>query len=195
VPLELHTESAFDEFCPDWLLLGGVLNEERVPTMLAPVPEDAPTVPMLRPLFSPRYGRIDPEVVGREKDLSPEVVQALSRELAVAPADGLMPVLAEVDGYVVMNFDNYYFGRPGAEEDASALDELERRLLASAEAVVVGTGDVLVLDNRRAAHGRPAFEASYGERDRWLKRVCVISDEERIHRLEAPGALGHCILC
>lgn len=47
-----------------------------------------------------------------------------------------------------------------------------------AERVCVGirleAGDLLVIDNRRAVHGRTTFKANYDGRDRWLKRAYLV---------------------
>ena len=57
--------------------------------------------------------------------------------------------------------------------------ELER----VAVAVTLQAGDVLVIDNDVAVHGREPFRARYDGTDRWLKRVSVrLADRER-----APG--------
>ena len=37
-------------------------------------------------------------------------------------------------------------------------------------------GDLLIIDNRRAVHGRTAFTARYDGRDRWLKRSYLVGD-------------------
>jgi L-asparagine oxygenase len=35
---------------------------------------------------------------------------------------------------------------------------------------------LLIIDNRRAVHGRTAFTPRYDGRDRWLKRAYLVSD-------------------
>ena len=42
-----------------------------------------------------------------------------------------------------------------------------------ASRVCLKPGDVLLMDNRKGAHGRTAFTAFYDGHDRWLQRVYV----------------------
>jgi alpha-ketoglutarate-dependent taurine dioxygenase len=41
--------------------------------------------------------------------------------------------------------------------------------------VVLQAGDVLVIDNERAVHGRTPFVPRYDGTDRWLKRALVVT--------------------
>src|SRR5690606_35818967 len=56
-----------------------------------------------------------------------------------------------------------------AEALAAIVDELTR----AQQDVVVGQGDVLIVDNYRAVHGRRAFLPRFDGTDRWLKRMSV----------------------
>jgi alpha-ketoglutarate-dependent taurine dioxygenase len=40
---------------------------------------------------------------------------------------------------------------------------------------VLQAGDVLVIDNERAVHGRTPFVPRYDGTDRWLKRALVVT--------------------
>jgi len=42
--------------------------------------------------------------------------------------------------------------------------------------VVLSDGDVLVIDNDRAVHGRTPFVPRYDGTDRWLKRALVVRE-------------------
>jgi alpha-ketoglutarate-dependent taurine dioxygenase len=42
--------------------------------------------------------------------------------------------------------------------------------------VRLDTGDLLVIDNRRAVHARSQFTARFDGTDRWLQRMCAIRD-------------------
>jgi len=41
--------------------------------------------------------------------------------------------------------------------------------------VVLDDGDLLVIDNDRAVHGRTAFTPRYDGTDRWLRRALVVT--------------------
>jgi hypothetical protein len=77
-------------------------------------------------------------------------------------------------------------GRPGAERALHALmAELER----VQHAVVVERGDLLVVDNYLAVHGRKPFEVRYDGTDRWLKRMIVSRDLRKAAQVGATGGL------
>jgi L-asparagine oxygenase len=54
-----------------------------------------------------------------------------------------------------------------------ALHDAVRR---STEHVILQSGDILVIDNRRAVHGRTPFNPRYDGTDRWLKRALVVTE-------------------
>lgn len=57
-----------------------------------------------------------------------------------------------------------------------ALEAVKRAANRVRVGIRLAAGDLLVIDNRRAVHGRSAFEARYDGRDRWLKRAYLVSD-------------------
>jgi L-asparagine oxygenase len=58
---------------------------------------------------------------------------------------------------------------------ARALRELERVLDAQAETsrIYLQPGDLLLIDNRKAVHGRTSFRPAYDGADRWLQRIYI----------------------
>lgn len=67
----------------------------------------------------------------------------------------------------------------------AALDAVRRAAQRACMAVGLEAGDLLVIDNRRAVHGRSAFTPRYDGRDRWLKRAYLVGD--------LPGANADCL--
>src|SRR5260370_13551448 len=65
---------------------------------------------------------------------------------------------------------------PHDDEARNALDALLRQLRSSQYDVALEPGDLLIIDNYRAVHGRKPFQARYDGRDRWLKRISVTRD-------------------
>ncbi|MDH6709072.1 clavaminate synthase [Kitasatospora sp. MAA19] len=59
------------------------------------------------------------------------------------------------------------------QADKAALEALADALDSTAEAVHLGAGDLLVIDNLRTAHARTPFEARWDGKDRWLHRAYV----------------------
>ncbi|HEU4461950.1 MAG TPA: TauD/TfdA family dioxygenase, partial [Solirubrobacterales bacterium] len=67
----------------------------------------------------------------------------------------------------------------GDEEARSALLALREAAADVAIEVLLEAGDVLVVDNHRAFHGRTPFRARGDGRDRWLLRTYVARDLAR----------------
>ncbi|HVK26690.1 MAG TPA: TauD/TfdA family dioxygenase [Actinokineospora sp.] len=65
---------------------------------------------------------------------------------------------------------------PRAEE---ALAELAEAFDGAATSVRLDAGDLAIVDNRVAAHGRTAFRPRYDGADRWLQRTFVATDLRR----------------
>ncbi|MGW0664585.1 TauD/TfdA family dioxygenase [Streptodolium elevatio] len=65
---------------------------------------------------------------------------------------------------------------PGDRDAAYALHLAAEAADATAVGHVLEPGEVLVLDNRRAVHGRTTFTARYDGTDRWLLRAMVCAD-------------------
>lgn len=57
----------------------------------------------------------------------------------------------------------------------AALDVLHRAVKSATRHVVLTSGDLLVIDNDRAVHGRTPFTPRYDGTDRWLKRSLVVT--------------------
>jgi L-asparagine oxygenase len=64
-------------------------------------------------------------------------------------------------------------------EGERALELLRAAVMRNLVSVVLKPGDLLVIDNRRAVHGRTGFTPRYDGRDRWLRRCFVVSDLRR----------------
>jgi hypothetical protein len=72
----------------------------------------------------------------------------------------------------------------------AALQALRAAIERASHSIVLGAGDILVLDNRRCVHGRDSFGARYDGKDRWLRRLNISSDLLRITANQiAPGSL------
>ena len=73
------------------------------------------------------------------------------------------------------------------ERAHAALAAVKRAAQRACIGVRLAAGDLLIIDNRRAVHGRGAFSARYDGRDRWLKRVYLVSDLDAIGADRRPG--------
>jgi L-asparagine oxygenase len=59
---------------------------------------------------------------------------------------------------------------------SAALQTLATVIEREQESVVLTAGDLLVVDNHRAVHGRSPFPARFDGTDRWLQRTFVVDD-------------------
>jgi alpha-ketoglutarate-dependent taurine dioxygenase len=74
-----------------------------------------------------------------------------------------------------MNYDGEL--TVGVDADARhALAALADAIEVSYTSVVLADGDLLIVDNRRAVHGRSEFVARFDGADRWLQRTFVVDD-------------------
>lgn len=160
--LPFHTENSFAATRPDFILL---LCRRTGPTKV--------------PTFVLEVG----ELVSR---LSPTAVEVLGEPIfdVSSPASFGSPPFASRGGSVID------LGAPlrGLRTDLRGLltssevrgrDALEELWAASSGAgtpVALEPGEVLVIDNRRAAHARPAFKTEFDGQQRWLQRCLVRCD-------------------
>jgi len=119
--------------------------------------------------------------------LDADVVRVLRRprfrtgvDLSFGRGDGWMtapgPVLdRDVDGRWTLNYDGEL--TVGLDAGAcAALATLGDAITATYTSVVLDAGDLLVVDNRRAVHGRSEFRARFDGTDRWLQRTFVVDE-------------------
>jgi hypothetical protein len=169
VTLAWHTETAFHPHKPRYLLLLCLRGDPAATTTLCSVDEvlphlDRPTVAVLRQL---RF-RTRPD----ESFLAPGSRGELGAPMAVLSGDPDRPTFT-FDGDLMVGTD------PEAHE---ALAAVGRVIDDIATGVVLEAGDLLVVDNHRAVHGRSPFAARFDGTDRWLQRAFVVAD------LDASGA-------
>lgn len=69
----------------------------------------------------------------------------------------------------------------------SALAAIKRAAMRARRRIPLAAGDLLVIDNDRAVHGRAAFTPRYDGRDRLLKRAYLVRDLGAIREDRLPG--------
>ncbi len=62
------------------------------------------------------------------------------------------------------------------DEAREVVARLHAAIEAATTSVVLSPGDLLVIDNNRAVHGRSPFTARFDGTDRWLQRAFIVSD-------------------
>lgn len=82
--------------------------------------------------------------------------------------------LTQVDHRWVFVYDELLM-RGTTARAAAVLESLHRAVRLATRRVVLESGDLLVIDNDRAVHGRTPFTPRYDGTDRWLKRALVVT--------------------
>jgi L-asparagine oxygenase len=166
--LSAHTEDAFHPGRANLLLLACLRNHDAVPTSLASV----------------RHARLSAiERALLERPTLP-ILPDDSYDEADGPTAASPPEVATLwdgDTGLRIRYDPAYTPLEKADDDyRAAYDWLSDELERVAVEVTLGAGEVLVIDNDVAVHGRSPFQARYDGTDRWLKRVSVRQpDSER----------------
>jgi L-asparagine oxygenase len=162
VVLSAHTEDAFHPGRANVLLLACLRNHDDVPTSLASV----------------RHARLS--AIERALLERPTLPILPDDSYDEGDATGAMPGPPEVatlwdgEGGLRIRYDPAYTPLEQADGDyRAAYDWLSDELERIAVDVTLEAGEVLVIDNDVAVHGRQPFQARYDGTDRWLKRVSV----------------------
>lgn len=184
VVLDLHIEDAFSDFRCDHLGLLALRNHDMVPTTAVGISSIDVTGPEYAPLFEPRY-LIHPDDE-HLRNLKAAGVDA--GELCATPTAVLFGSPEAPD---VRLDPPYMEALPGDDVAAAALELLISELSANVEDVALAPGEVLIVDNHRALHGRKPFKARYDGTDRWMRRLTTVKDlrKSRVARATAASRI------
>lgn len=164
-----HTEDAFQQYPSDFIGLLGLRNHDGVRTGVSCAREWVPDA-RLDALFA--------IPVTQTPDLAYEG-EAHGRTGLALYGDPSTPCV---------RLDPHFLQRPLLPDVADALAALDDVVERTMRHVVVGPGDVLLVDNMRAVHSRDSFVPRYDGTDRWLKRVTVSRDACRTRSSRAGDA-------
>jgi Fe(II)/alpha-ketoglutarate-dependent arginine beta-hydroxylase len=176
LPINWHTEDAFHPCRADYVCLFCVRNPAAVATTVGFLDSSQLTAADRLLLSQPIFTfRPDPSYLVSDDAPVP------------GPTRGSVLFGDPADPY--LRFDNDYID---VHEDAAGVDEafdsLQRIVESNLIYLPLRPGDLLLLDNRRAVHGRAPFEAGYGGHDRWLKRTNVTRDIRLSRHLRRSAA-------
>lgn len=162
VNLMFHTEAAFHPHRPRYLLLLCLRGDPAARTTLSSIFEVLPHLPadVVDVLFETRFRTAVDEsyLHGRQN--------VLGEPIAVLTGDRARPSMV-FDADLMVGTD---------EEAAAALRVLGAATANLHTSVALTAGDLLVVDNAVAVHGRSPFAARFDGTDRWLQRTFVVGD-------------------
>lgn len=172
VLLELHVENAFHDNKPDYVGLLCVREDSTGDAKLC-TSSIRRALPLLSErtvavLAAPRFLTEPPPSFG---DLN-----------SVTPAHPILVGDPE-DPNILVDFAATHPLDDGA---AAAMAELREALMRTMSALALRVGDLAVVDNRLAVHGRTSFTPRYDGQDRWLHRVYAHLDHRR-SRVDRKG--------
>ncbi|MEU0413191.1 TauD/TfdA family dioxygenase [Streptomyces griseorubiginosus] len=161
VLLSPHTEDAFHPGRAHLLLLACMRNHDAVATTAASIRKV-------------RLGADDMALLSRPVlPILPDDAYAAARSFAGGEPPKV-PALWQTEAGPTLRYDPAYTPLDEAPADyRAAYDRLTAELERVSVAVALEPGDILVVDNDMAVHGRVPFQARYDGTDRWLKRASV----------------------
>jgi L-asparagine oxygenase len=163
VTLMWHTETAFHPFKPRYLLLLCLRGDPSAQTLLCSIDAilaglSPATIAVLR---EPRF-RISPD----ESFLDEGSVRTLSAPMSVLKGEH-HELEFTFDAELMVGID---------AEATEALQAVSAMIDQANTGIVLEPGDLLIVDNHRAVHGRSRFTARFDGSDRWLQRTFVVSN-------------------
>jgi L-asparagine oxygenase len=158
--LDWHTEEAFHPFRADYLALMCLRNHDKIPTQLATINEVHISEQSKKILFQPRFIFLaDKNFENDPRENTP------------------VPVMFGSYGSPYVRLDpSFMQPLPGDNEAAAALAEIVAAFGNCLHDVLLEPGDIALVDNYRAVHGRKGFQPRFDGKDRWLKRVNITLD-------------------
>ncbi|MEU9952441.1 guanitoxin biosynthesis L-enduracididine beta-hydroxylase GntD [Streptomyces sp. NPDC047939] len=184
VNLEWHNEDAFHPLRADWIMLFCLRNPDRVPTTFAPAQDLRLDAETRRILFEERFIILPDEshtaafnetTTGLETDAWAEKAFRQIAEMNSSPRP--TAILSGSQDAPFIRIDPAFMERslsdPAAEK---ALETVIAAFDTRLRDVSLAPGELLLIDNKRAIHGRRPFKARYDGTDRWLRRINVTSN-------------------
>jgi len=185
--LEWHNEDAFHPHRADWIMLTCLRNHDHVPTTFSPL-DSLPLSPEdVRVLFEERFvilpddshtmafnasttGLGDEAAVARAFEQIARMNKT-PRRTAILSGDPDAPFLCIDPAFMLRDL-----GDPEAE---AVLERMIAAIDAQLRDVTLAPGEMIIIDNKRAVHGRRPVRALYDGTDRWLRRINVTADLRR----------------
>ncbi|MEW2290152.1 guanitoxin biosynthesis L-enduracididine beta-hydroxylase GntD [Streptomyces sp. NPDC047841] len=172
--LEFHTEDGFHPRRCDYLMLLGMRNHDRVPTILSSV-RDIRLDDRDREILSQRRFHIvpDDEHVRQLAERAPDHPALREAQLMLERPEPVAILFGHrLNPYLRIDLP---FTRcaDGDTEARRAVRNLMSELERVQQDVPIGPGSLLVVDNHLAVHGRRPFQVRYDGTDRWLKKLTV----------------------
>ncbi len=168
VELEAHTEQCFSDYKPDYVILGCLRGDENAYTYAYSARKFVEhfTEDELKKLREPRWmTQIDDSFKPYIPD--PNAVR------------GPYPIITgpDDDPYILIDQDLMH---GVTKESQELLDKVVQTYIEHRDGVALQAGDLLLLDNPRAMHGRSQFTPKFDGKDRFIARGFIVRDRRRL---------------
>jgi enduracididine beta-hydroxylase len=186
-----HTEDAFQTDRCRYLILLCLRNPDSVATTIASIADVELSSDDVELLFAPNF-TILPEYSHKENNnpnppkLGAASGDVFSRIRVMTDEPEFVSVLFGERSRPCIRVDPVFRGPSRSAEAESALERLITALDAALKPVVLCPGEILILNNLMAVHGRQPFNPRYDGSDRWLKRL-LVRDEISKSLSRIPG--------
>jgi Fe(II)/alpha-ketoglutarate-dependent arginine beta-hydroxylase len=185
--LEWHNEDAFHPDRADWIMLLCLRNPDRVPTMFAPATGLEIKDEDYKTLFEERFVILPDESHTAQfnsgttgVDASSRQVEAFERIRRMNSQPRRMAIFSGDPERPYVRIDPAFMQRELDDDRAEqALDAAIEAFEDRMQDIALDSGELLVIDNRLAVHGRRPFKARYDGTDRWLRRINLTADLRR----------------
>ena len=168
VELEAHTEQCFSEYKPDYVMLGCLPGDADAYTFAYSARKFVEhfTDEELEKLREPRWmTQLDDSFKPYVPD--PNAIRG-PYPILTGPAD---------DPYILIDQDLMH---GITRESQELLDKVVQTYIAHRDGLALQAGDLLLLDNPRAMHGRSLFSPRFDGKDRFIARGFVVRDRRRL---------------
>jgi hypothetical protein len=157
VELEMHTEIAFHDFRPDYVLLFCVRGDANAITYISDIDDFYESLPQdcLNELAKPQFYTY------------PDI--SFSVERKVKPIGPFS--IINMDSRTIRFDSNLTFSETSAATDS--IKVLKELISKTRHSITLSTGDYLAIDNSKCIHGRAPYQPKFDGSDRWLKRMFV----------------------
>lgn len=171
--LELHTETAFHPIKPDFLMLY-CLRTDR----------DGKAYTLVSDLCKVLAELDEETILELEKD---QFRAAIDYSFGNFNWDKYTPIAEPIIYQDRTRVTYEHFMIANSPEGQKALEKMTYAVRKVQEKILLQPGDLLIIDNKRAIHGRTAFRMYGDGHDRWLQRMYISIDERFLNSLPFHG--------
>lgn len=187
-----HTEDSFQPNRCDYLVLICLRNPYSVATTISSIGEVQIVKNDLELLFSPNFTILPDASHYQNNNPHPPAIAGNSSKIfagieSMSSEPKYNSVLFGRRERPYLRIDPAYAGQSRTKEADAALKRLTVGLADVMKPVTLLPGEILVVNNFMAVHGRRTFRPRFDGTDRWLKRLLVTNDIRKSRDIQIPG--------